>query len=134
MKTSQLKKIIEDNGLRLKVRENVYEIYSKDLYLCSVGKEDNYIYIDYPCPKNIAQTIVDYAYTHLEEREEERKYRLRVPFDFNHYQYLNVDLDAKQYFVDDNEEFDGVKNSFTQKQIDEMPKSWQEFFIKEEVK
>ena len=79
MKTSQLKKIIEDNGLRLKVRENVYDIYSKDLYLCSVGKEDNYIYIDYPCPKNIAQTIVDYAYTHLEEREEEKKYWVVLP-------------------------------------------------------
>ena len=79
MKTSQLKKIIEDNGLRLKVRENVYEIYSKDLYLCSVGKEDNYIYIDYPCPKNIAQTILHYAYTPLEEREADKKYWVVLP-------------------------------------------------------
>ena len=132
MKTSEFKKIIKDNGLRLKVLENVYEIYSKDLYLCSVGKEDNYIYIDYPCPKNIAQTIVDYAYTHREEREEEKRYYLRTPTTFNE-NTMVLNYYKNYYLFAGKLEDAGYKTKFTQKEIDDMQFNTS-FFIKEEVK
>ena len=89
--------------------------------------------------KKLVRHILDYLDTPIEEREEEKKYYLRFPNNFNsilNYLGLIIYNDGIQ------KEFDCVgiqcdgskyKTIFTQKEIDEMPFDTN-FFIKEEVK
>lgn len=137
MKTSELKKIIEDNGCSFTDDKhcNTYLINFKNHkeYLNNlvayVDKKDCYMNISSICPKVIAQAILDYAYTPLSEREEEKKYYLIVPF--SKFQYLN--LYANDYLFAGRIQEAGYKTQFTQKEIDAMPFDTN-FFIKEEVK
>ena len=137
MKTSEFIKSMEDNGYKYSTLDNWLNIRNQDDYLIGYVDEKNInIFITYDvCPKVIAQAILDYAYTPLEEREEEKKYYLMFPNGYNRwYKYLGKEL--KQ-----NGEYDCVgqcidkeayKNRFTQKEIDEMPFDTK-FFTKVEL-
>lgn len=139
MKTSELKKIVEDNKFifvnndcnrSIFVYKNLEE--QRNLRQSSfISKENAWFGIDDNMPKVVAQAILDYAYTPLEEREEEPKYILKskiIEFESERYLYLINSTLLKKYCLSTN-----VKQSFTQKEIDAMPFDTN-FFIKEEVK
>ena len=144
MKTSELKKIVEDNGFYF-VNESCNKIIfiyknseaHKDYGQSSfISKEYSWFSVDDSLPKVVAQAILDYAYTPLEEREDEKKYHLRFPKGYNRwYSYLakEINKDNGEYDCSgkciDNEKY---KNIFTQEEIDAMPFDTS-FFIKEEV-
>ena len=131
MKTSELKKSVEGNAFKLAFIGDWVDFLDKD------DVKRGYVSVTYPnmlcifdsCPKNIAQLILDYAYTPLEEREEEKKYCLRVPF--HDYAYLNF-YKGSYVFAGKIQEA-GYQTKFTQKEIDAMPFDTN-FFIKEETK
>jgi len=91
MKTSELKKIVEDNGCKYNSVDNWLNIRKQDDELIGYIDEKNInIFMVYDtCPKVIAQAILDYAYTPLEKREEceeEKKYWVVLPKrDLQHY-------------------------------------------------
>lgn len=143
MKTSELKKIVEDNGFLFRKTNNL-NVYIDDKggNLFSLQNLET-IYVDIQrvvrtkSAKNVLRALLDYSETPLEEREEEKKYRLVFPKGYrkekvylgkvedisshNHGDYLNTTI------------LDGFyKVIFTQKEIDEMPFDTN-FFIKEEV-
>ena len=133
MKTSELKKIVEDNGYRFESKEDYLFILEKfgGAFVC-ISKTDYELHIKKECPKEFVKSIIEYAYTPLEEREEEKKYYLKSKL---------KDRDLNELFVvnggtlHDNERYlsPTVRNQFTQKEIDEMPFDTN-FFQKVEVK
>ena len=132
MKTSELKKSVEGNAFKLAFIGDWVDFLDKD------DVKRGYVSVTYPnmlcifdsCPKNIAQLILDYAYTPLAEREEEKKYSLKsklFEFGTERHLYLINSTIHKQYCLALN-----VSQSFTQKEIDDMPFDTN-FFIKEET-
>ena len=138
MKTSELKKIVEDNKFIFVNNDCNRSIFIyKNLedqanYRQSsfISKQHAWFGVEDNLPKNIAQAILDYAYTPLEEREEEKKYLLKsklFEFGTERYLYLINSTIHKQYCLALN-----ISQSFTQQEIDAMPFDTN-FFIKEEV-
>lgn len=83
---------------------------------------------------NAIELMFEYAKTPLDEREEEKKYRLRMPIAFGDYNlnYLNKRVNGK-FMILDKITRERFQDKFTQKEIDAMPFDTN-FFIKEEVK
>ena len=76
--------------------------------------------------------IAEYLSTPAEEREEEKKYYLKMPKGFNDNNlYVLKNHSSDNYFTK-LYNFEGYKYAFTQKEIDDMPFDTN-FFIKEEV-
>lgn len=82
---------------------------------------------------NCYKLMFEYANTPLAEREEEKKYRLKMPKEFNAGGlYVLKQDDIENYFFKACH-FENAQSVFTQKEIDDMPFDTK-FFIKEEVK
>lgn len=132
MKTSELKKIVEDNKCRIEFNNDWIDFYENENRIGYLSEKYKAILSIFGnCPKVIAQIILDYSYTPLEEREEEKKYRLRFPDSFVK-SYLIFDKRDHNYFSGSNVKYESCENQFTQKEIDAMPFDTN-FFIKEEV-
>ena len=138
MKTSEFRKYLEENW---KFEET--EDYFKVRNLVIINKKNNRVefltcvYLDVTDTINFVNKIIEYASTPLEEREEEKKYRLSLS-DYFHSSdfmgmYLNLNTETSEYtFNDSSDGVNGYKTHFTQKEIDDMPFDTN-FFIKEEV-
>jgi hypothetical protein len=124
MRTSELKKIVCDNGCIFnEILNDVVNLKnSEDILIGYVLKEESKQFSIYPeCPKKIAQAILEYAYTPLEERGKEKKYYLKFPKEFSNCGYLNFKTDDNKYLVSGKIQEWNYKTQFTQKEIDEMP-------------
>jgi len=134
MKTSELKKIVEENGYKTTSYLEWIDISKDGIKLCYVSTRTIRLFnvFDSLQDKVIAQAILDYAYTPLEEREEEKMYYLKSKL---------KDRDLNELFVVNgsalynNERYlsPTMRNQYTQKEIDEMPFDTK-FFEKVEVK
>ena len=102
-------------------------------YYISIGNYDFKVHDGYVVSsersKKLVRYILDYLDTPIEEREEEKKYYLKVPF--HDYAYLNF-YKCCYIFAGKMQEA-GYQKKFTQKEIDAMPFDTN-FFVKEEVK
>ena len=122
MKTSELMKIMKENGCEVvKMETGWFDFYLNDAKCGYVPTNcANYFHVNTVCTKVITQAIVEYAYTPLEEREEEKKYYLKSKL---------KDRDLNELFIVKGGELynyemylsPSVRNQFTQKEIDEMP-------------
>ena len=140
MKTSELKKIIEDNKfifVNSDCNKSIFiykNLEDQANYRQSsfISKQDAWFGVDDNMPKVVAQAILDYAYTPLEEREEEKKYYLKRP---NCFVASSVVLNfyEGEYLFSGKIQENGYQTQFTQSEIDAMPFDTN-FFIKEEVK
>ena len=93
-----------------------------------------WLYIFEDCPKDVRLLLSEYTSTPLEEREEEKKYRLHLHSGFaKRVGYLNLNTETKEYFFDSETEYAHAKTSFTQKEINTMP-AFTAWLLKEEVK
>lgn len=134
MKTSELKKILEENGFNLiEIHDTWIDIEREDMkvgYVSLLAEKD--FKTNTCCPKYIAQVVLEYAYTPLEEREEEKKYWLKSKLKDRGMREVFV---FKGGAICDNKMYLSVsiRSAFTQKEIDEMPFDTK-FFEKVEVK
>ena len=135
MKTSEFREYLEENW---KFEET--EDYFKVRNLVIINKKNNRVefltcvYLDVTNTINFVNKIIEYASTPLEEREEEKKYRLRLPRAFcETYEYVNFRKINKDYLFVGMYGNSNYQTEFTQKEIDAMPFDTN-FFIKEEVK
>ena len=78
MKTSELKKIVEAKGYRLHEGYASVSIKDKMVTIANITKSGSTFSMLDGIGFEVAQAIVDYAYTPLEEREEVKKNRLKV--------------------------------------------------------
>lgn len=131
MKTSELiNKLEAIKGVRVVNTEYIRITDNQRGYLGTVGTAGNWLNIEYSCTPEIAKILFEYYLTPLEERKNEQKYTLKSPLKLwqGNKVYLNMNDNNDGYFSED------FKGQFTQKEIDILPKSWQDFLIKEEVK
>jgi len=141
MKTSELMKIMKENGCEVvKMETGWFDFYLNDAKCGYVPTNcANYFHVNTVCTKVITQAIVEYAYTPLEEREEEKKYLLMFPKGYTKYgkSALTLNIHDNFYFNGgfdaEKTELSNYKKKFTQKEIDEMPFDTK-FFEKVEVK
>lgn len=136
MKTSELKKIVEENGGVFENNVDDAEIYihNKCENVADINKNRVNEFNLYSCPKVIAQVVLEYAYTPLEEREEEKKYWLVFPKAFHNEIEIVLGKYSNGYDCCGTEASkEKFKVKFTQKEIDEMPFDTK-FFEKVEVK
>lgn len=75
--------------------------------------------------RQLADIAWEYASTPLEEREEEKKYRIELKNDVvkynSHGSYLNLRVDTMQYMMLSSRETSDFKTQFIQKEIDNFP-------------
>ena len=122
MKTSEfIKKLDEHKGKFL-----IENIFSDDeLYLTSIKTNQFNITFYYDEePNGILDIIAEYLNTPAEEREEEKKYYLKIKFSSEKETYLcayDFWSDWKLIDKDELKHGDEFYFKFTQKQIDEMP-------------
>lgn len=136
MKTSELKKIVEENGGVFENNVDDAEIYihNKCENVANINKNRVNEFNLYSCPKVIAQVVLEYAYTPLEEREEEKKYWLVFPKAFHNEIEIVLGKYSNGYDCCGTEASkEKFKVKFTQKEIHEMPFDTK-FFEKVEVK
>lgn len=137
MKTSELRSITDYGWKYIKVVENRLMIYdgTDNTFMGSISTTEVQDFtVSTNCDKNTCQAIIDYAYTPLEEREEEKKYYLVFPKGFSSvktYLYKSYG-DYKGTYSTNAYNEKGAKTQFTQKEIDEMPFDTN-FFEKVEV-
>ena len=82
----------------------------------------------------LIEKAIKYAETPLEEREEEKRYNLRLPKPFNSSLGMDyVNFVNGRYMIISKSNIGTTQAEFTQKEIDAMPFDTN-FFIKEEVK
>ena len=132
MKTNELiKKLNDIKGIRAFNKSFISVLDSDSKCICEIGTIGKWLNIYSNCQDEVAKLLFDYYLTPIEEREEEKRYRLKV--NVNNYQCLNFYTVTKSYIISNLSEAERYITKFTQKEIDDMPFDTS-FFIKEEVK
>ena len=128
MRTSELKKIVEDNGFQFEKGSRIIYIKSGGLVYIRLLTDSyfdmqmvNGTSILTKSARTVAKACLEYLETPLEEREKEKKYYLKFPKEFSNCGYLNFKTDDNKYLVSGKIQEWNYKTQFTQKEIDEMP-------------
>ena len=126
MKTSELKRIVEENGYVFKKAEKF--IYIRETWLgleaMKLDLQDQSITLGEGVKlvtdtiKNCMVALIEYSLTPPSEREDEKKYYLHQPINN---QYLNYDIKNKFYFMFEPTNTHDFKTIFTQSEIDNFP-------------
>lgn len=141
MKTSELIKKVEEfgNGLSVVITNETLMLFADNgqTLICTVDEttittQKEIFAVNSPI-SNAIELMFEYAKTPLEEREEEKKYRLHLPRGFaKRSGYLNFDKGKDEYVFSDRRETREIQTSFTQKEINTMP-AFTAWLLKEEV-
>ena len=149
MKTKEFIKRVEELGFIVKVYDEViYVEFKGEKYYEPVASISRKTYCkintSYNAQERLSEDtsqelysiVFEYVLTPLEEREEPKKYYLRLP---NHdkdvsLNYLNVDRTSGHFYIDNNMNGITLKTQFTQEEIDKLPnQDFIQSLIKEEV-
>ena len=82
-----------------------------------------FVGLDETIRKKLLALAVEYSTTPLEEREQEKRYRLKLNLpiiDFSEKNYLNIYKDGGEHFLNDKVEGDGYCTSFTETELKGM--------------
>jgi hypothetical protein len=137
MKTSELIKWCEENNIQFTENYAVIEIKDVGRVLKDSAGIKTF---DSTYPKSsierliCLEKLIEYSKTPLEEREDEKKYYLMFPKEFDNFRYLNLNKQTNKFgrCLIFEIESDSFKTKFTQKEIDGM-KFDTKFFDKVEV-
>lgn len=142
MKRSELIDNLENEDYSVYSRENYLEVVhnnSNDLSLM-ISEEEMFVIISYGKSCNVDEYIFEiccrYSATPLEEREERKKYRLKLPNTqkTDYESYLNYNLKDKTYFIGDATNIERFKTEFTAEETGNLPEqAFIQTLIKEEV-
>lgn len=99
MTKDEFKKIIKDKGLVCKETASYLSVYSNDedrALLGEVSCVPNDFRTQPKCSQELAQVLLDYAFTPLENREDKEYYVLTTALEENN--YLNIQKSDNDYF------------------------------------
>lgn len=144
MKYSEFEKDIEAMGYSIvNGKGDIYVEKRGHSYLISVGLRSTYtINSDYKLFRNLEdlekERLFNLAWqlasTPLKDREDEKKYRLRIPF-MNDVGYLNIGEENGNYYLTTKLESDYFRTTFTESEIEELKAEHNlDSFVVEEVK
>lgn len=133
MKTKEFIKWLEDNKIPFKEYDSVIEVVDiARLLKYDIGIKLFDITLLHLSQIKTLEKIIEYAQTPLEEREEEKKYMLKFPKEFNILGLYVIKNNSIENYFTKAFDFEDYKYAFTQKEIDAMPFDTN-FFIKVEV-
>ena len=119
MKTSELKKWLDENFIKYHEDEN----YFKSANYWSVQKDEKWLVFFNEINNKLAEKIVEYYNTPLKEREDEKKYRIRIDNTLSKEDdYLTLILNQNKYYFSifsTNSEI--YQRIFAQQEIDNFP-------------
>ena len=124
MKTSELRKVVEEHGYEFEKTEKFIYIYYIGVKAMTLDLRDKSITVDKntilvtQSIKTIMVALIEYSLTPLNEREDEKKYYIHQPINN---QYLNYDIKNKFYFMFEPTNTHDFKTIFTQQEIDNFP-------------
>ena len=144
MKYSKFIEILENKGYKVDNFKDVIGIKDEDGYpLCTIEKAmEGRIDVGYSkfhrlYPKEKFELFIligKLLDTPLDEREDEKRYRLRLPF-IESYGYLNLDKIDGIYELSDEEQVNDYQTIFTESEIAELKEKYNlDSFVLEEVK
>ena len=124
MKTSELKRIVVENGYDFeKTNKFIYisgillEVVKLDLQDQSITLRSGFK-LDTQSTKKIMVALIEYSLTLLNEREDEKKYYIHQPVSNK---FLNFVTLNKMYIISDSKNVEGFQIQFTQHEIDNFP-------------
>lgn len=127
MKTKEFIKKIEKMGYDIEIAYDTIRVTYDGGILARIDKVKPYTLdtkatFEVKHVKELFDLCVEYARTPIEEREEEKKYYLRMSDGFYIVcdEYLNFNKSAKHYVLHSKHQNDSYKTQFTQKEIDEI--------------
>ena len=128
MKTKEFIEKVEELGFTVNTVENYYVILNKILVYAEICRTSNRVNLFHECleKNDLLKICVEYAQTPLTEREEEKKYYLRLKDAFYAaaYGYLNLDTDEKAYILHDRMSGQYYQTKFTQEEIDAIKEKY----------
>lgn len=146
MKYSEFKRDIEAMGYSIFNGSGTGDLYvrkGKYRYLISVGIRSTYVIdskfesfrdLEYLEKERLLALAWRLASTPLDEREDEKRYRLKLPFVRSDYGYLNQVRYEKQLTINNKFESNAYKAIFTESEIKELKqKNNLDSFVMEEV-
>lgn len=131
MKYSEFKAEVEKLGLHIYVyhkyidvgdiSDNLVGSTSKTIELSMDTEYEHFRNLPQEQRAAVFEAMYELAKTPLAEREEEKRYYLRLaatlPFEFT---YLNKDVINGEYSISDDREYNGIKTIFTESEISKM--------------
>lgn len=127
MKTNEFIEKVEELGYDIEIDWPTIFIKCDGCILARVDKARAYTIntkaaFEVKNAEELFDLCVEYARTPIEEREEEKKYYLRMSDGFYIVcdKYLNFNKSAKHYVLHSKHQNDSYKTQFTQKEIDEI--------------
>ena len=133
MKYSEFERTVKSMGLFINDRED--EIYVEDdsqFPVLTVSKLDEMVidteypsFIELPYGKKdtLLILVVTLAKTPLAEREEEKRYRLRIVANLgfmDDQRFLNLNIEREEYFISSARQSERIKTIFTESEIAKM--------------
>ena len=133
MKYSEFKQVVEELGYTF--FENKYEVRILDNGACKliiIDKTDthvidpnnvSYITLSHKDKTELLDLACELAKTPLAEREEEKRYRLRIVANLgfmDDQRFLNLNIEREDYFICSARQSDWVKTIFTESEIAKM--------------
>ena len=82
----------------------------------------NFIHLDDDLKEELFDLATEYAKTPVEEREEEKKYYVKLPWLREDFQYLNFNKSTGMYLTATKGEYCNYQTKFTVEEIEEMKK------------
>lgn len=135
MKTKEFIEKVEELGFRAEESDSGIDVINGVFqHLCHVSKTFRFVldtdWTEFEeageaTREDLYKLAVEYANTPIEEREEEKKYRIELINDVvkcnSRGSYLNLVVDTGQHMMSASKETSELKTQFTQKEIDNFP-------------
>lgn len=132
--TNEFTKRVEEFGFDVVISETTIFIYNNDHLIATVLTCKAYqLYTNYSVwetlsehlQKSLFKLLTDYASTPPDEREEEKKCHWKhLWLSGSNGDYLNLDLENDNCYLDDKDDYYYKKTIFTQKEIDEIKEKY----------
>ena len=142
MRYSEFKRDVEKLDLEVMSNQRYIDVAIDKTVFLEISKENQYTmnadfwgfqFLASEVKRELFKIATELASTPLDEREDEKKYRLRLPFCEDNYSYLNQS--GNRFYVADNELLSSAKATFTKSEIEELKEKHNlDSFVLEEVK
>ena len=138
MKYSEFKRIMEDKGFKISENDNVIHIVKQYAVVAKVSKTHigaidlncfDYVILPIHTRQFIANNCMELAFTPIEDREEEERFKLKQKGMLEEYLMW---IPASNQYVTSSKPF--AKFMFTQSEIDEMPEYYTHPAVWEKIK
>jgi len=144
MRYSEFEQLVKDEGFDTnETGESLFVLSNQKNIVTSVGKtkmfmlDTNWYYFQYLSDydkERLLKLAIELARTPLDEREDEKRYRLRLPF-IKSYGYLNLDEINGVYELSGEKQVNNYQTIFAESEVEELKQNYNlDSFVMEEVK